>query len=238
LSVYLVFCFYVFSYDRGIIHRSSKKKRVAKYLENIPAYRAFMSKPSPKARLKENTSEWRLLKFLNDLAYGFLDLSLPRAYHSRTALLRAFFGLDNRSAKFSASDWEKHKKLFSATLTRLRQKGYVVLERKGNRFLWKASKTGKNLFNFNCPENMLLPEDGVCRLFVFDIPESMRHYRDWIRSELVLSGYVLLQKSVWLGKRPLNEKFLQELANGNLFQHVHFFEVKEKGTLHNIAPET
>ena len=157
LSVYLVFCFYVFSYDRGIIHRSSKKKRVAKYLENIPAYRAFMSKPSPKARLKENTSEWRLLKFLNDLAYGFLDLSLPRAYHSRTALLRAFFGLDNRSAKFSASDWEKHKKLFSATLTRLRQKGYVVLERKGNRFLWKASKTGKNLFNFNCPENMLLP---------------------------------------------------------------------------------
>ncbi|PJB50716.1 MAG: hypothetical protein CO102_00210 [Candidatus Brennerbacteria bacterium CG_4_9_14_3_um_filter_43_9] len=185
--------------------------------------------------LRKDTGEWRLLRFLNDLTYEFLDLSLPRSYRSRTALLRAFFGLDSKSKKFTESDWQRYKKLFSATLTRLKRKGYIVRQRTGNQFSWKMSQQGKKTIEDF--QGDVLPEDGISRLFVFDIPESKRYYRDWIRIELVASGYALLQKSVWFGTRPLGESFLKELVGKDLFQYIHFFEVKDEGTLRNLVPE-
>ena len=175
------------------------------------------------------------MNFLNEVVNFGLDMLLPPGY-SYTKLWRVVFGLDEvKEKRISAEEQEHYKRLFSATLTRLQCKGYVIKEKDGNKFHWKLTETGEAAWsarNFT-----LLPEDGIARLFVFDIPEKQRDYRDWIRAELVASGYRLLQKSVWLGERPLRKQFLNEVLERNLFEFIHFFEVREAGTLTNSQKE-
>jgi hypothetical protein len=45
---------------------------------------------------------------------------------------------------------------------------------------------------------------------------------------------MMLQKSVWIGKRPLPEYFLEMLRERELFEYFHIFEIKESGTLRNL----
>jgi DNA-binding transcriptional regulator PaaX len=71
----------------------------------------------------------------------------------------------------------------------------------------KEKKTNKRLYllsfssNFskNMPKNLLL---------IYDIPEAMKKERDWFRRQLVNFGFVMIQKSVWVGPSPLPEDFL------------------------------
>jgi CRISPR-associated endonuclease Cas2 len=79
-----------------------------------------------------------------------------------------------------------------------------------------------------------MKEDGRLRIVVFDIPEDQKYDRACIRAELIASGFVMLQKSVWIGRRPLLEKFVRDLATRDLLSCVHIFEIKESGTLHNL----
>lgn len=73
--------------------------------------------------------------------------------------------------------------------------------------------------------------DGITRLVIFDIPEQERKKRDSIRLELVAAGFKQLQKSVWVGDRPLPRDFLELLDNLDTRGKVHIFSVKEQGTL-------
>ncbi|MEW5805531.1 MAG: hypothetical protein AB1721_02315 [Patescibacteria group bacterium] len=190
-----------------------------------------MTKPSPKMRLRKNTQEWRVLKFLDELTFLTLDTVFLKGY-SRARLGRLLFGLDKPRSEMNESDYEKYKRIFSATLTRLKLKGYVSKEGRTKMAVWKVSQAGEALLRRAADD--LPQEDGVLRLFIFDIPENLKQYRDWIRFELVSSGYRLLQKSVWLGERPLSKGFLQELVDKDLFQFIHFFEIKDEGTLKNL----
>ena len=189
---------------------------------------------SPRLSFKKNTREFRVLEFLEKTAFVVLDLSLPKKY-SYSALWRGIWGLDNFELKSSDKDWQQCKRMFSATLSRLKNKGLVQKENKTRGSIWKLNQSGRDmLLSFQARD---VPEDGVSRLFIFDIPEKSRHYRQWIRLELILGGYQMLQKSVWFGKRPLSEAFLRELLNKDLFEYIQFFEVKKEGTLENLKME-
>lgn len=94
------------------------------------------------------------------------------------------------------------------TVARLRKKGLV--EVKNN--MWVLTKNGKKYFEnkrklslkfsspfvLNYPKNLLL---------MFDIPESKRAERNWLRWHLKEFQYVMLQQSVWIGPSPLPQKF-------------------------------
>ena len=73
--------------------------------------------------------------------------------------------------------------------------------------------------------------DGNWRVVIFDIPERERKKRLWLRLELISYGYKLLQKSVWVGYRPLPEDFLRDLEDFNLKSHIHIFSIHHSGTL-------
>ena len=132
-----------------------------------------MSKPSPKLVLRKNSKEWRVLNFLNEVVNFGLDVLLPLSY-SYTMLWRVIFGLDEAKGNgISAEEQEHYKRLFSATLTRLQCKGYVIKEKNGNKFHWKLTEAGEAVWsakNFTLP-----PEDGIARLFVFDI-QKIRNF--------------------------------------------------------------
>lgn len=73
--------------------------------------------------------------------------------------------------------------------------------------------------------------DGIQRLVIFDIPEAMRAKRQAIRAELVSCGYQQLQKSVWLGEKPLSNDFIELLEALDAKPYVHIFSVRKTGTL-------
>ena len=130
-------------------------------------------------------------------------------------------GLD-KSYKFS-------RQSFAVILSRL-QKQKLITRQSGK---WSITNLGKKIIGESKfrQNSELPPEDGKARLFIFDIPERERKKRLWLRLELISYGYKLLQKSVWVGYRPLPENFLRDLEDFNLKSHIHIFSIHHSGTL-------
>lgn len=65
-------------------------------------------------------------------------------------------------------------------------------------------------------------------IVMFDIPESHKRVRNWLRIELALLGFEILQKSVWLGPTPLPREFIEKLTATDILQFIHFFRVTKE----------
>ncbi|KKP86032.1 CRISPR-associated endonuclease Cas2 [Candidatus Nomurabacteria bacterium RIFCSPHIGHO2_02_FULL_35_13] len=53
--------------------------------------------------------------------------------------------------------------------------------------------------------------DSKNLIVMYDIPHSQKKERDWFRRHLVKFGYIMIQKSVWVGPSPLPKDFLSYL---------------------------
>lgn len=62
--------------------------------------------------------------------------------------------------------------------------------------------------------------DGKWRILIFDIPEKLRRYRDFLRTELSSLGFYQLQKSVWVHPLPIPEAFWKEVIDPGLLSFV------------------
>jgi len=64
----------------------------------------------------------------------------------------------------------------------------------------------------NSPKNLMV---------MYDIPHNLKKERDWFRRHLIKFGYVMIQKSVWVGPSPLPKNFLiylKEIKIGDNFK--------------------
>lgn len=57
-------------------------------------------------------------------------------------------------------------------------------------------------FSKSSPKNLIV---------MYDIPHFQKKERDWFRRHLIRFGYVMIQKSVWVGPSPLPKEFLTYL---------------------------
>ena len=48
-------------------------------------------------------------------------------------------------------------------------------------------------------------------IVMYDIPSNKKKERDWFRRHLIKFGYIMIQKSVWVGPSPLPKDFLDYL---------------------------
>ena len=168
---------------------------------------------------KKPTLTFLILKSVFDLGAITIDSFFPSKY-PQTKIWRQMLGLD-KSYKFS-------RQSFSTILTRLQKQGLV--ERKSGK--WSNTKIGTMIVKkarFRPPELPL--KDGIIRLVIFDIPERDRKKRLWLRKELLACDFQLLQKSVWIGYRPLPKDFYESLEDLNLRSYIHIFSIKQAGTL-------
>ena len=153
---------------------------------------------------------------LGDAAIGsFFPAKYPEARMWRELL-------GGRPRKFS-------RRSFSTILSKLRTEGLV--ERRGSRqsASWRLSDDGRAYLR---QQMKPLPKpDGIQRLVIFDIPEAMRAKRQAIRAELISCDYQQLQKSVWLGEKPLSNDFIELLDALDAKPYVHIFSVRKTGTL-------
>lgn len=159
---------------------------------------------------------------------GFLNSRYAFTHPSRELLGLSLY--ENHKKKIKKS----RKAFFSILLFYLKKDGLVVKTGARKNAIWRISPQGKKYLQQLADDNngnVLPRQDGRLRLVIFDIPEKERQKRDRLRELLISSGFEILQKSVWLGKRPLSEEMVRKMKDYNLKNYVHIFEVTKKGTL-------
>ena len=120
----------------------------------------------------------------------------------------------------------RSKDSFNIAMSRLVKKGLVEIKL-GKWFLTKAGKEYfenkrklylkfSSPFLLNAPKNLLL---------MFDIPESRKAERNWLRWHLREFQYFMIQKSVWVGPSPLPKKFSAHLKEMGLYNYIKTFKL-------------
>ena len=73
------------------------------------------------------------------------------------------------------------------------------------------------------------PWDKKWRLFIYNIPEELRHLRDALRKKLFGIGYGSLSSSVWISPYDLKEELAKIFDNIKVADYVETFEAKYGG---------
>ena len=77
------------------------------------------------------------------------------------------------------------------------------------------------MFEKNAPKNLVV---------MYDVPENMKKERDWFRRHLIKFGYVMIQRSVWVGPSPLPKEFLDYIKAIGLKDHLKTFKLAKPYT--------
>lgn len=111
------------------------------------------------------------------------------------------------------------------TLSRLEKRGLV--KKSGN--MWSVTKTGLlRLAKIKRQRSQKkLSELPKHMIIAFDIPETKRNKRLWLRNELISMGFVMLQKSLWFGPTPIPKDFVTALGELHILEHIKFFKAQE-----------
>ncbi len=150
-----------------------------------------------------------------------------------TDLVMATLGSARNVRKFRSILYERKLKRYKegsvrVALSRLHSKGYIDNSVAG----WSITKKGeahiKNTrllsylsspFNKNSPDNIILS---------FDIPEKNRIIRNWLRNQIKIFGYRMLQQSLWIGPGPLPSYFLKRLEDIGIRKNIKTFKIAVK----------
>lgn len=162
-----------------------------------------------------------ILKKIGEVGEVLLDSFFPAKY-PEARLWRKLLGLD--------PSYEFKRPTFIAILSQLKAQGLVKRIPKRGRRYWQITTAGRAALTEPRHNSSHRP-DGQTRLVCFDIPERDRAKRRWLRGELIASDYYQLQKSVWIGKTPLSQEFIEALDALGLHGRVHLLRVKSGGTL-------
>ncbi len=114
-------------------------------------------------------------------------------------------------------------KRLGSTLSRLKQKGFV--EKKED--FWNITASGKNYINlkkrFEYFDSHLKKTDKKNLILIFDIKESERAKRDWLRYQIKKFHFVQIQRSVWHGPSPLPADFVDYLKEIGIRDSIKMF---------------
>ncbi len=120
---------------------------------------------------------------------------------------KKFFGV----GKYRKTDIKK--KTLQTNLYRLQKQGLILKDPKQKVFV--LTPEGKRIL-MEIDNRMLIfqkPWDGKLRLVFFDIPETKKRWREWLKKELGLMEFHKVQESVYVGKYPLPQSFYKEISH-------------------------
>lgn len=122
---------------------------------------------------------------------------------------------------------ENKKQSIRNEFNQLYKNGYVnklngnfIINKKGKYYLKKYKKP--QLKNFEIIEN----KGPKNLLLLYDIPEPMKKERDWFRRTLIKFGFVMVQKSVWVGPSPIPKEFSDYVKSIGLKNNIKIFKLK------------
>ena len=119
------------------------------------------------------------------------------------------------------------KNVFRQNIYRLNKKGII----KNSDGKYALSKKGRLLYASPYKTILATPLETKRIIVLFDIPESKKKVREWLRMQIRLWGFTMIQKSVWLGHGPLPEEFDERLRLLGVEKNVKVFNVQKTGKL-------
>ncbi|MDO8584682.1 MAG: CRISPR-associated endonuclease Cas2 [bacterium] len=174
---------------------------------------------------------------IGDFAGAFLSAGYGASYgRMRRELGKRVAEREMRAVK----DFSR-RQIYNA-VCKLRQQGLIVSDVSQAHTRWHTTEKGlqrKVALQFRTAKQRLADSAVVkaaprLNIVVFDIPERERRKRDWLRDVLRTLGFIMLQKSVWVGKVLLPESFIGELEKLGLLRLVEIFEISKSGTLRQV----
>ncbi|PIT88968.1 MAG: hypothetical protein COU27_02825 [Candidatus Levybacteria bacterium CG10_big_fil_rev_8_21_14_0_10_36_7] len=141
--------------------------------------------------------------------------------------------------RFTAEELSSARHNFSALMSRLQKDGLVKKLKGTDAKQFLATQEGVRKFKVlqkrrkrQFPESdydIIQGKEFI--IITFDIPESERGKRDWLRSALKYMEFKMVQKSVWIGKTKLPEDFLKDLHEFSLVEYIEIFKATRQGSL-------
>lgn len=165
-----------------------------------------------------------------------LDEILPNYQRSYKSARRALYAGALAAKKDLKERIEKQK--FYSLLNHLKRQGLVEKNSNSSGILWKITAAGLDklkLFEERGGVDYEIARDDKLKIVLFDIPEKEKWKRAWIREALKFLRFKMLQKSVWIGKSRIPERFLEDLRTRHLLGCVHILEVGKAGTVRELV---
>lgn len=128
-------------------------------------------------------------------------------------------------------EWET-KIRFWRIIHKLKKDQLIVKTKKG----YGITKFGANYLAKNPPRGIRYTPvkntqlDQIV-LVIFDIPEYLKPWREWLRLKLKEMDFSMLQQSVWYNRNSLPDIFVKDLERYKLLPYVHILSVNKQGTL-------
>lgn len=170
------------------------------------------------------------------LTIELLDAVLGAYQRSYKAALGIAYEKQERKKTFYEIEREKQQ-VFYALLNRMKRDGLISKKQSSKGTLWHHTAKGleklglikkrrKNRYNVTKEKNL--------KIITFDIPETLKNKREWLRETLRFLEFKMLQKSVWIGASAIPEDFMLDLRVGGLLSYIHIFEIGARGTLKEL----
>lgn len=114
-----------------------------------------------------------------------------------------------------------NRQVFNNNLYRLNKKG--VFDLNSNDIIFNKNTLKRHILFTKIQTK---PAGDTKVMVLFDIPEKKRKIRNWLRLQLKLWDFEMLQQSVWLGKGSLPKEFTVRLQLLNIQKCVKIFNVR------------
>ena len=76
--------------------------------------------------------------------------------------------------------------------------------------------------------------ENTYKIVMFDIPVKKNSQRFWLRAVLRNLGFKMFQKSVWIGKVGIPERFLKDLDRIGILDFVEILEITKTGSIRGL----
>ncbi|MCC6323165.1 hypothetical protein IT400_00030 [Candidatus Nomurabacteria bacterium] len=117
---------------------------------------------------------------------------------------------------------KKNRQVFLNNLHRLNKKGIIGF--KDNNILINRKEVNKYFLFRNIKTK---PTGDTQILVLFDIPEKQRKIRNWLRLQLKLWDFKMIQQSAWVGDGPLPKEFVDHIKLLNIKNCVKVFKLSK-----------
>ncbi|MEX2052380.1 MAG: hypothetical protein WD991_01635 [Candidatus Paceibacterota bacterium] len=121
---------------------------------------------------------------------------------------------------------ERYKKgSVRVALSRLRVKQYAERSASGWALTEKGREHARNIYLLGYFVNPFGKNSVPNTIISFDIPQENRYLRDWLRNQIKIFGYKMLQQSLWMGPGPLPRNFMKRLDELKIRKNIKTFRV-------------
>lgn len=117
----------------------------------------------------------------------------------------------------------------------LQRGGYIRQKKRDNTSFFHLTPKGRlHILKYLHLERLTKKWDGRWRIVIFDLPETLKKWREHVRGELKNLGFYPLQESVYITPYPVTgevDEFLREWNLRKYFRYLTVSEIDNEGDL-------